>query len=130
MSRYIIRYRPCGEALAGALIVEDEQQMTYLFSGGQLQGWLAGCDAGERLVRALGRRERWLPVPRVAAYTLEELCRLTGALDRATVGPASTPPEVGVDDGPAAAHLLQGLHRRPGADREAAEAGRDPAPAR
>ena len=119
MSRYIIRYRPCGEAPVNALIVEDEQQVAYLFSGGQLQGWLAGPDASERLVRALGSRGRWLPVPRVAGYTLEGLCRLTGALDRTAVGPGSTSREVGVDGEPAAARLLRGRQQQPGANQDA-----------
>ncbi len=117
MSRYIIRYRPCGEALANALIVEDEQQVAYLFSGGQLQGWLAGPDASERLVRAVGSRGRWMPVPRVAGYTLEGLCRLTGALDHTAVGPRSTP-QVGVDGEPTAARLLRGW-QQPGANQDA-----------
>ncbi len=119
MSRYIIRYRPCGEALANALIVEDEQQVAYLFSEGQLQGWLAGPDASERLVRALGSRGRWMPVPRVAGYTLEGLCRLTGAPDHTAVGPGSTSREVGVDGEPAAARLLRGRQQRPDANQDA-----------
>ena len=122
MSRYIIRYRPCGEALAGALIVEDEQQVAYLFSGGQLQGWLAGPDASERLVRALGNRGRWMPVPRVAGYTLEGLCRLTGALDHTAVVLRSASREVGVDGEPAAARLLRHRQRGPGAGRDAGRA--------
>ena len=119
MSHYIIRYRPCGEALANALIVEDEQQVAYLFSGGQLQGWLAGPDASERLVGALGRRGHWMPVPRVAGYTLEGLCRLTGTPDHTSVGPGSRSREVGVDGKPAAAHLLRSRQQRPGAGRDA-----------
>ncbi len=119
MSRYIIRYRPCGEALANALIVEDEQQVAYLFSGGQLQGWLAGPDASERLVGALGCRGRWMPVPRVAGYTLEGLCRLTGAPDHTAVGAGSTSREVSLDGEPAAAHLLRGRQQRPVAGRDA-----------
>jgi hypothetical protein len=115
VSRYIIRYRPCGEALANALIVEDEQQVAYLFSGGQLQGWLAGSDASERLVRALGSQGRWMAVPRVAGYTLEGLCRLTGAPDHTAVGPGSTSREVGLDGEPVAAHLLRSQQQRPGA---------------
>ncbi len=97
MSRYIIRYRPCGEALANALIVEDEQQVAYLFSEGQLQGWLAGHDASERLVRALGSQGRWMPVPRVAGYTLEGLCRLTGAAHAPPAGTEDGSLKVGVD---------------------------------
>ena len=119
MSHYIIRYRPCGDALANALIVEDEQQVAYLFSRGQLQGWLAGPDASERLVRALGSRGRWMPVPQVAGYTLEGLCRLTGALDHTAVGPSSTPWEVGVDGEPTAARLLRGWQQQPGANQDA-----------
>ena len=118
MSRYIIRYRPCGEALASALIVEDEQQVAYLFSGGQLQGWLAGPDASERLVRALGRQGRWIAVPQVAGYTLEGLCRLTGALDRTAVGRGSTSREAGGASEPAAARLLRGRQQQPGANQE------------
>ena len=119
MSHYIIRYRPCGEALASALVVEDEQQVAYLFSGGQLQGCLAGPDASERLVRALGSRGRWMPVPRVAGYTLEGLCRLTGALEHTAVGPRGTSREVGLDGEPTAARLLQGSQPPPGTNQDA-----------
>ncbi len=118
MYRFIIRYRPCGDALANALIVEDEQQVADLFSGGQLQGWLAGPDASERLVRALGSRGRWMHVPRVAGYTPEGLCRLTGALEHTAVGAMSTPREVGVDGEPTAARLLRG-RQRPVANQDA-----------
>jgi hypothetical protein len=101
------------------LIVEDEQQVAYLFSEGQLRRSLAGPEASERLVRALGTRGHWIPMPRVAGYMLEGLCRLKGALDHTVVGPRDTPGEVGVAGEPAAARLLRDRHQQPGANQDA-----------
>ncbi len=78
-AHYTIRYRCNVGATQTALIVEDGQGRAYLFGGGWLWQETRGNAASARLARLLAEQTqtRWLPVPTVASYTLEELQRLT-----------------------------------------------------
>jgi hypothetical protein len=79
ITRYTIRYRCERGPGHTALIVADESGAAYLFSGGALQGRLAGRDAAARLASLLGHFGEWAPVPEVAAYAEEDLRELTAA---------------------------------------------------
>ena len=72
-AHYTIRYRSYDRSGRAALIVEDSDGTAYLFSGGWLQGQLRGGDASRRLAGQLARSGSWLPVPRVAPYTIDDL---------------------------------------------------------
>lgn len=78
-TRYTIRYRCERGPGRTALIVADEAGAAYLFSGGALQGRLAGRDACARLASLLDHHDAWAPVPEVAAYSEEDLRALAGA---------------------------------------------------
>ena len=89
-TRYTIRYR-CNEgATQTALIVEDARGIAYLFRGGSLRQGIHGNTASASLARVLEdvTKMRWIPVPAVASYTLDELHRLTSSLtvSRASMG--------------------------------------------
>ncbi|MDQ3899471.1 MAG: hypothetical protein M3319_03130 [Actinomycetota bacterium] len=96
-AHYTIRYR-CNEgATQTALIVEDAQGRAYLFRGGWLRREMRGNAASARLAGLLAEQtqERWLPVPTVAGYTLEELRRLTCAAAASGTRVALAPPQDG-----------------------------------
>ncbi|MDP9374173.1 MAG: hypothetical protein M3Q65_17305 [Chloroflexota bacterium] len=76
---YTVRYRRCWTDGDIALIVQDEQGRAYLFVGGRLRA-LPGGKVPAHLAWAIGPRNRWTSVPKVAPYTLEGLLRLTGAM--------------------------------------------------
>jgi hypothetical protein len=76
-NHYTIRYRSNGKSGKTALIVEDSAGTAYLFSGGSLQGQLHGNNASTRLATRLARNANWLPVPRVAPYTIDGLRQMT-----------------------------------------------------
>ncbi len=75
---YVIRYRCGRDCDTTALIVEDEQGVAYLFSGGSLQSSLRGAHAPARLARMMGQLGVWASVPEVPPYTLEGLRRIAG----------------------------------------------------
>ncbi len=91
-TRYTIRYR-CNEgATQTALIVEDARGRAYLFRGGSLRQGMQGNTASGSLARVLEdvTRTRWIPVPTVAGYTLDELDRLTSNVAVSSAGAAQS----------------------------------------
>jgi len=76
-SRYTIRYRCRQGERVLALIVEDAQGRTYLFSGGALRSRATGAAASARLARLVRHNPGWAPVTADATHTLEDLGRLT-----------------------------------------------------
>ena len=89
MRHFTIRYRwtnPSGETL---LIVDDEQGTAYLFGGGQLRQRLEGGEASGPLAREFTPDARWVRVPTVAPYTVDELHRITTVPRQGTLPPAA-----------------------------------------
>lgn len=80
MRQYVIRYR-CQSYGHPAFIVSDADGRAYLFSGGALQGWLAGEQAATRLLHLLDGHTSWVAVPEVAPYMLEDLRGLASGDD-------------------------------------------------
>ena len=90
MRHYTIRYRRTDASGDTLLIVDDEQGAAYLFAGGQLRQRLEGGEASRRLARELDPDARWVRVPTVAPYTVDELLRITAAPGRASALAAVT----------------------------------------
>lgn len=86
---YTIRYRCRNAHGIVALIVTDDREVAYLFSGGVLQLRCTGLGAATRLA-ALLRSRAWSPVPSVAPYSFAGLQCLMSAracsADRAAGG--------------------------------------------
>lgn len=75
---YTIRYRCRNAHGTVALIVTDDREVAYLFSGGVLQLRCAGVGAATRLAVSL-RELAWTPIPPVAPYSFVGLQYLMGA---------------------------------------------------
>jgi hypothetical protein len=75
---FTIRYRRTTTAGLTALIVEDRCGAAYLFTAGALQARTSAGQPAETLVRLLGGHAHWDTVPRVAPYSIEGLCEITG----------------------------------------------------
>ena len=88
MTGYTIRYR-CGDGCGGTALIVEDDDAAYLYERGELCLRRLGPQAGVALLRELGWRGDWVPVPRVAPYTLDELRRLTGAGRARVLAPAS-----------------------------------------
>jgi hypothetical protein len=73
--QYTIRYRHRVATSTDALVVEEDGGRTYLLTReGFACHWSSA--APRRPIARVLRGAGWVPVPRVAPYTLPDLCRL------------------------------------------------------
>ena len=70
---YTIHFRTFRPGGGVALIVEGDDGMAYLLSGGTLQCGIRGVHPAARLQALLAGVAAWHPVPVVSPYTLPEL---------------------------------------------------------
>jgi hypothetical protein len=77
--RFTIRYRQRTDIGVTAVLVEDDAGRLHVCTGTELHPYLRGASSPERRVETL-RQLGWVPVPRVAPYTLDGLQRLVGLL--------------------------------------------------
>lgn len=70
---YTICYRRTNLSSETLLLVADERGILHLFAGGHLRQRLAS----DVVMGWLTRDTRWIRVPTVAPYTVDELCCLT-----------------------------------------------------
>jgi hypothetical protein len=80
---YAIRYRATTGRAGTALIVEDDDGWAYLLTRQGLGCAWRSTPPPRPIARFL-REASWVPVPRVAPYTLADLCRLVHLAPPAT----------------------------------------------
>jgi hypothetical protein len=77
--RFTIRYRQRTTIGEMAVLVEDTTGQLHVYTGAGLLPYLRQSDNATRRGDTL-RRLGWVPVPRVAPYTLDGLQRLIGQI--------------------------------------------------
>ncbi len=76
--RFTVRYRQLTNSGTAAVLVEDTTGQLHVYSKAGLIPYLRRGPSRQRRIETL-RRLGWVPVPRVAPYTLEGLQRLIGS---------------------------------------------------